>query len=247
MMLSPKILILSHGRKPAVSVIEPIMVSLGYKVHLVRHGFGDALPQNPDIFAGLIILGGSHGVYEAGNVPWLQEEIDWINTYLKLNRPVFGICLGCQILAHLYGANVHRGQQGREFAFTSIKAVEEDAIFQPSELESCEVFQAHGDTFSLPENTKLLMSGKNYKHQAIKFKENIYGTQFHPEGGISEILRWYKEEFIVRENYPKQAAHIKKFPENFPTFKTYKSMSSEKLFPVHKWLEGFLGRLFKKV
>jgi GMP synthase-like glutamine amidotransferase len=43
------------------------------------------------------------------------------------------------------------------------------------------VFHWHGDTFDLPENSKVLASSTATPHQAFIYKDNVIGLQFHLE------------------------------------------------------------------
>ena len=39
------------------------------------------------------------GAYDVNEFPWLVDEKHFLAEYTRLNRPILGICLGCQLLA----------------------------------------------------------------------------------------------------------------------------------------------------
>jgi GMP synthase-like glutamine amidotransferase len=48
----------------------------------------------------LVILGGPMSVYDEATLPWLREEKTFITSFLQMNKPILGICLGTQNLAY---------------------------------------------------------------------------------------------------------------------------------------------------
>jgi GMP synthase (glutamine-hydrolysing) len=57
----------------------------------------------------LVVLGGSMGVADVGSdqYPFLATEVDTLKRMVAADRPVLGICLGAQLLAHAAGAKVY--------------------------------------------------------------------------------------------------------------------------------------------
>src|SRR6476659_8518553 len=86
--------------------IVPVFRDFGIPVetrHLYR---GDEVPTDLDELRVLIILGGPMSVADAGSqlYPYLAKEVDLLKRLIALDRPVLGICLGAQLLAHAAGA-----------------------------------------------------------------------------------------------------------------------------------------------
>src|SRR5689334_12225873 len=76
----------------------------------VRHLYkGDEVPADLDELRVLIVLGGPMGVRDVGSekFPFLSKEVDLLKRMIAFDRPVLGICLGAQLIAHAAGAKVY--------------------------------------------------------------------------------------------------------------------------------------------
>lgn len=153
----------------------------------------------PDTFSHLVIMGGPMAVYEMDRVPYLREEAKLIGRAVEAGVPVLGICLGCQLLAHVLGARVYAGGTP-EVGWSEAALTDEGMIDRcAGELavaggRHAEVFQWHGDTFDLPSGSTLLASSGNYPHQAFRYGDRVYGLQFHIEVRPEIVHRWLANE-----------------------------------------------------
>jgi GMP synthase-like glutamine amidotransferase len=110
-------------------------------------------------FDGLIIMGGPMSVYENDKYPFLNLEVGLIRKALQKGKPVLGICLGAQLLSASLGGEVRKGAFGEEIGIYRVRLLEE---FREILGEEIEVFQWHGDTFTLPQGSKLLAYNEKY-------------------------------------------------------------------------------------
>ncbi|MFO8151644.1 type 1 glutamine amidotransferase [Thioalkalivibrio sp.] len=134
------------------------------------------LPALED-FDGLIVLGGGMSVHDGAAHPWLEPERQLIRGALASGRPMLGICLGAQQLAHALGAKVFPGRE-REVGFWPIRRVAA-ALPLPPELLVC---HWHGDTFELPEDAALLASSQACRNQVFVTADGLgLGLQCHLE------------------------------------------------------------------
>src|SRR5665213_1784040 len=51
-------------------------------------------------------------------------------------------------------------------------------------------FHWHGETFDLPADSELLAYSDVCRHQAFRYKRNVYAVQFHPEIQPEMIVDW---------------------------------------------------------
>jgi GMP synthase (glutamine-hydrolysing) len=154
----------------------------------VRLGL-DPVPDHTD-FAAVVAMGGPMGVGDAVEIPWLTEEIDFIARAVAGGVPVWGVCLGAQLLAAALGARVYRGDVP-EVGIGTVELNDDgahDAVWggMPRQFP---VMQWHSDTFDIPEGAVLLAGSDRYPHQVFRYG-NSYGVQFHLEAPVELAAQW---------------------------------------------------------
>lgn len=184
------------------STIEQFLRSRGFEIAKVNAS-KEPLPNKLTEFSILVFLGGPMGVYEADKYPFLNEEFKLIEKAMLLGKKILGICLGAQMIAHVLGAKVYKGEFGKEIGWFD--------IFPQGELEDLferrpfKAFQWHGDTFDIPKGAKKLASSVMYPNQAFSFKA-AYALQFHIEVTKRDIVKWidvYRKELEEEKIDPK--------------------------------------------
>jgi len=69
----------------------------------VRQAFqGDVVPDTPDGYAGLVVLGGAQSARDDADHPYLPRIAALARQFGDRDKPVLGICLGAQLLAGLW-------------------------------------------------------------------------------------------------------------------------------------------------
>ena len=130
----------------------------------------------------LIILGGAQAVYELDVYPYLKQEIELCRHYIKRQKPIFGICLGGQILAAALGAAVKPNSQ-KELGWHELSLTDNaqnDALFAGHPPVSL-AYHFHGDYFELPPHSVSLASSALTSCQAFRYGDRCYGFQYHCE------------------------------------------------------------------
>lgn len=136
-------------------------------------------------YDGLILMGGPQSVNELNQYPELKKSFLAAELFLKTQKPILGVCLGAQILAKVLGGQVEKS--AFEFGFHKVKVLEDNLTHGlPQELE---VFQWHGENFSLPEKAQALFIGDVVKNQGFAY-ENAMALQFHLELNEGIYLAW---------------------------------------------------------
>jgi GMP synthase (glutamine-hydrolysing) len=124
-------------------------------------------------------------------LPGLAAELALLQQALKAGAPLLGICLGAQLIAKALGARVYRNAQ-KEIGWAPIhftEAGQADPLFQGMEPEET-FFHWHGETFDLPQGAEWLAYSEGCRHQAYRYRSNVYGLQFHPEVTAEMIADW---------------------------------------------------------
>jgi GMP synthase (glutamine-hydrolysing) len=154
----------------------------GIELRLCHPYRGEPLPSWEEI-DGLVVMGGPMGVQDTAEHPHLAREIELIAAMVRTGRPVLGVCLGAQLLAHSLGAKVYPGEQA-EIGFGSVSltpAGRNDPVLGSFGAEILPVVHWHQDTFDLPDDALWLARSALYPHQAFRVGECAYAFQFHVE------------------------------------------------------------------
>ncbi|MDA8087757.1 MAG: gamma-glutamyl-gamma-aminobutyrate hydrolase family protein [Nitrospiraceae bacterium] len=157
-------------------------------------------PKDPTAgYSHLIMMGGPMAVYEMHMHKHLERGASLIDDFIKQKKPVLGVCLGAQMIAHVLGANVYAGGQ-KEVGWYEVDISPEgmeDGVFKTLSMEGApkaEVFQWHGDTFDLPAGAVRLASSPVYANQAFRWGKSVYALQFHIEVTPPIITEWFAGE-----------------------------------------------------
>jgi GMP synthase (glutamine-hydrolysing) len=123
---------------------------------------------------GVIISGGPASVHDPGS-PTIDPAL------LASGTPVLGICYGQQLMAHLLGGNVEKGDHG-EYGFAQLEITSSDTIFGGIDSRQ-QVWMSHFDTVVRPpEGFAVLGRTETCAIAAIASPaQRLYAVQFHPE------------------------------------------------------------------
>ncbi|HXN84811.1 MAG TPA: type 1 glutamine amidotransferase [Candidatus Binataceae bacterium] len=193
-----KIWVLQHHPVENLGSIADALEGAALAWQYVRTFEGQPVPKDMKGAGGLIVMGGPQGVYETDQHPFLKDEMRLIESALKENRPVMGVCLGSQLLAAALGAKVYKGAH-REIGWHPVKLSAEarnDRLLKgvPEEFTA---FHWHGDVFDLPRDSVALASSEITPIQAFRHGDNAYGFLFHlevTEASVNAMVREFTDE-----------------------------------------------------
>jgi GMP synthase-like glutamine amidotransferase len=185
----PRIYCFQHIDCEGPGTLADILRSKGAVVEILKPFKGQEIPE--DLGDGLVILGGPTAVYEEQENPWMTLELAAIRQCMNRQKPVLGICLGAQMLAHLAGGRVYKGSVS-EVGWHPVTLTAEaagDPLLGGVPV-NFEAFHWHSDTFDLPEGAVRLAGSGRYPNQAFKLGTKIYGIQFHLEVNRKMLEDW---------------------------------------------------------
>ena len=239
-----KAVILQHVEYAGPGRIVPVFRDFGIPTDVRRLYAGDEVPTDLDEVRVLIVLGGPMGVSDIGNerYPFLAKEVAVLQRLIAADRPVLGIALGAQLLAHAAGAKVYPnvkmappagpGQPPKpaepttpmpEFGWGPVTfpfpGGTEPIVFGLN--DGAQMFHWHRDTFDLPKlpapanpapppapppptGNVLISSTRTCRNQAFRFKNRLFGFQYHfefTEADIEALLTHAKDE-LAQANGP---------------------------------------------
>src|SRR3984893_14242176 len=106
-----KVWVLQHHPAENLGAIADALEGAALAWQYVRVFDGQPIPQDVKGLGGLIVMGVPQPVYQLDRYPYLLDEMALIETALKADKPILGVCLGSQLLAATLGAEVRRGEQ----------------------------------------------------------------------------------------------------------------------------------------
>ena len=172
---------LRHVEFENLGFIESWLRSAGHSVVTTRMYANDPLPT-VDQFDWLIVMGGPMSANDDAVLPWMGPEKKLIQSTIKANKRVMGVCLGAQLIAAALGAKVFKNPE-REIGWFDIQRSPEANQHPFGTLipARTEVFHWHGDTFDLPHGAVRLASSVGCLNQAYAISNHVLGLQFHLE------------------------------------------------------------------
>ncbi|MCG8600848.1 MAG: type 1 glutamine amidotransferase [Verrucomicrobiales bacterium] len=158
--------------------------------------FESRFPEGED-FDALVVMGGPHSVNDATEDKSVRGALGSVRSFLSLGKPVFGVCLGAQMLAVELGGKVQEGLE-KEIGWYPI-AVQDpggDHLLSGLPAETV-VFHWHGEQIQLPPDAQLLASSEVCPVQAFEAEGGILGLQCHLEvdsGAMERMIRAFAGE-----------------------------------------------------
>jgi len=164
---------------------------IGFDVRVLRADQGEVVPDSvPDNVAGIMPLGGHMGAMDDHIAPWLIHERALLKDAVERNVPIFGICLGAQLLAAANGGEVRRAETSEigVYDITPLESATTDPVFN---LPITKAAQWHEDIVTrLPVGATRLASSPLCENQVYRIGDAQYAVQFHPEIDRSIIRDW---------------------------------------------------------
>ena len=93
------VLAVIHGDSVRSGVFGDVVAEHGHRLEEWSLAWDTPLPRPLDAYGAVLVFGGAMHADQAQNHPWLREEDLFLHRLLDLHIPVFGICLGAQLLA----------------------------------------------------------------------------------------------------------------------------------------------------
>ncbi len=169
-----KVLVLDFGSQTTQLIARRVREARVYcEIHPCTMPLADIKAYAPK---GIILSGGPASVY-APDAPSVDPGI------FELGVPILGICYGMQILTHLLGGKVARGER-REYGPAKLSINLAAGPFRELDIsEEQQVWMSHGDRIEqMPPGFEAMAESANSPVAAMGDPQRrFYGVQFHPE------------------------------------------------------------------
>ncbi len=195
-----KVFILKHVPNEGAGTLLDYLEREGLAHEHVLLYAGQPLPPVEAVRAALV-MGGPMNVDEEDRYPFLKPETEFIRELARRDVPTLGVCLGSQLIAKALGRKVYKAPAA-EIGWSRVEVLPEgrgDAIFSAVQGNQLRVLQWHEDTFDLPQEAVLLATHPVVRHQAYRYKKNVYGFQFHLEVDRPMLENWFQKSTDLSE------------------------------------------------
>ena len=177
------VLLVQNTRIEGSGYLGNLLQKDGFNIESV-HAKEQELPNKDYDF--VVILGAPESAND--DLDYLKNEQKLIQNCVSKNIPLLGVCLGSQLIAKTFGANVSRGPK-TEIGFYDDLHIDNNAKLFSGMNDPFTVFHWHSDTFDLPENATRLAYSDVYPNQAFRIGTAI-GLQFHLEVDEDMVNLW---------------------------------------------------------
>ena len=176
-----RILSLIHGVNAHAGVFGDQVRDDGHELHQASYAMEQPPVEPVASYDAVMVFGGSMNTHEEDRHPWLRHEKGAIAQALEAELPIFGVCLGSQLLAEVAGGEVGRSDVS-EIGWYEVELTPEaagDPIFArlPQRFPS---YQWHSYCSTLPpEGVELARN--DVCLQGYRVGDRAWGIQFHAE------------------------------------------------------------------
>jgi GMP synthase (glutamine-hydrolysing) len=187
-----RVLSVTHGPSVPGGVFDETAEARGHRLEHWSVPLGRPAGA-PEDYDAIMVFGGSMHPDEGARHDWMEPEVDFLRVALERDVPLFGVCLGAQLIARAAGAGVGPAV-APEIGWLAVEltaAGRADPVLGvlPPRFEA---FQWHRYTFALPSGGAEL-AASSVCPQAFRCGR-AWGIQFH-----AEITRGMVDEWIAED------------------------------------------------
>lgn len=203
-----EVLVVQNSRSGGPSRWGTWMEEAGLRLDVVHAYDGAPVPDRLEHDA-MIVLGGGYLPGDDHRAPWLAPTRKLVAQALADEVPLFGICLGGQMLAEVAGGEVTADAGAPENGSLPVTIRPEaagDPLFHglPGVVPAIE---HHVDAITaLPPGAVWLAETERCPYQAFRVGGRAWGVQFHPEVLPARIREWRADGFDPDEVYARAVA-----------------------------------------
>lgn len=178
----------------------------------------EALPPNFRLndYAGVIVGGGpgcvsDPAIHKSNSEKRIEDAIlGLMPAIAETDFPFLGCCYGIGILAHHLGARVSQDRYGEDVGAVACRLTDEgksDHLLR-NLPDNFMAFVGHKEAVQhLPNDCAHLIASEPCPYQMIRYKSNVYATQFHPEAD-AKVFALRIKIYRDRGYFPPEDAHV---------------------------------------
>jgi GMP synthase-like glutamine amidotransferase len=189
-----RVLSVTHGPTVPGGVFDETAEAGGHVLErwVVSDG---ATPDTADAYDAVMVFGGSQHPDQDDRFAWLAQEEAFLKAVLAARVPIFGVCLGAQMLARSAGAGVGPAPRPEiGWLDVSLTPAGTDDPVLGTLPATANVFQWHHYTFGLPPGA-VALAESDVCLQAFRLDGlPAWGIQFHAEVTREMVEAWVEED-----------------------------------------------------
>jgi GMP synthase (glutamine-hydrolysing) len=204
-----RILVLQHCPLTPMGIVGETLSERGASLDIRMAHQGEPMPERPDAFDGLVVLGGPMHAGDDRAYPAFPAMLRLIRGFHDEAKPVLGICLGAQLVSRAFGGTVWPFG-GLEIGYLPVQltpAGRRDPLLKDLAAE-LRIMQLHEDSFDMPAGAVRLMSNGTCANQAFKIGRATYGFQFHFEVTKTDAANFPRDCWSALERHYGELADI---------------------------------------
>ncbi|MGH3135165.1 MAG: type 1 glutamine amidotransferase [Gaiellaceae bacterium] len=187
-----RVLSVTHGPSVPGGVFDEVVETAGHR--LERWSVPeDHTPDPARDYDAVMVFGGSMHPDQDDHFAWLEREEEFLKDVLAERVPVFGVCLGAQMLARAAGATVGPAS-APEVGWLGVElttAGRNDPVLGVLPPRAT-VFLWHHYTFEIPDGG-VKLAESDVCPQAFRLEPPAWGIQFHAEVTLPMLTAWASE------------------------------------------------------
>lgn len=195
-----RVLVVQNARSGGLGRFEPWWQEAGLAITTVHAYAGEPIPDL-DGHDGLALLGGGLMPDDDHRAGWLPREREITAAAVDSGRPLLGICLGGQLLAHVAGGTVraeHGLPEAGSTTLTRRAEADDDPLFGPLPDEFLATENHVDQITELPADAAWLAHSERCPVQAFRVGDLAWGMQFHPEVDADRIRAWDPDRLAAK-------------------------------------------------
>lgn len=237
-----EVVVLQHAPQCDPAALAPVLDARAGRRswRLLDVAGGDPYPDL-ERARGVVVLGGPMGVPDADEYPWMGGELALLRDAVDRAIPVFGICLGAQLLGAALGGRVER-RPVAEIAFVPLLRTEpgtEDTVFAGWPDGARALLFHEDEVVELPDGAVAMLTGSDGT-PAWRTSDGLsYGVQFHPEVDAAHVAMWCESESSLAAM---AGAGVDPAALVEATLRRERFTLAVGLSLLGRWLDGVVGR-----
>ena len=189
-----RVLSVTHGPDVPGGVFEHEVEDQGHTLERWSVPDAGSRPDPAREYDAVLVFGGAAHPDQDDRFAWLGNEEEFLREVLAERVPVFGVCLGAQMLARAAGARVGPAR-ALEIGWCEVELTPEgrsDPVLEVMPSRAT-VFQWHRYTYEVPTGGSELARSE-LSTQAFRLGAHAWGIQFHAEITLPMLTAWAEED-----------------------------------------------------